>query len=317
MSLPRLLGNIKRAQRIFVEAFDDHGIRVEYECEGYEAVAVQHEIDHLDGILFPDRVKSPSDLMERQVRTEGSPTRDDSRRIQAVFFDLDATLLDDSEAIGRAWNAFRKSCEGKGLGGDWEKLKRVHERHAWQQWVLGDNPEHHDAPETILEKAWVLTLQEEPREGFAFPDELARDFVACMEEAWKLYEEVPPVLDALLGRVRLAVVTNGGTDFQNRKFKRLGLKQWFEAMFVSQTHGFTKPDPRLFLTACRSLGVEPGRCLMVGDSWERDVEGGLAAGLKACWLDRSGKGLSKKLPESTGLITRLTELIPWMDRFES
>lgn len=70
MSLPRLLGNIKRAQRIRVEAFDDKGMRVEFECEGYEAVAVQHEIDHLDGILFPDRVKSSNDLMERRVRRD-------------------------------------------------------------------------------------------------------------------------------------------------------------------------------------------------------------------------------------------------------
>lgn len=234
-----------------------------------------------------------------------------------MFFDLDATLLDDSGAVGKAWDVFRNRCEGKGLGGDWEKLRRVHERHAWQQWVWGDNSERHDAPEAILEKAWVLTLREEPREGFPAPAELARDFVSCLEEAWSLYEDVKPVLDALRGRVSLALLTNGGTDFQGRKFKRLGLGHWFEAIFVSQTHGFTKPDPQIFLTACRSLGLEPKRCLMVGDSWERDVEGALAAGLKACWLDRSGKGPPQKLPEETGLITCLTEIPTWMDLFES
>jgi peptide deformylase len=54
LSIPELTANVRRATRITVEA---EGMRVE--AHGFEARALQHEIDHLDGLLFLDRVESP------------------------------------------------------------------------------------------------------------------------------------------------------------------------------------------------------------------------------------------------------------------
>lgn len=56
LSIPGLYGDVKRAFRIKVEAQDLKGIPYEYEMEGMAARIVQHEIDHLDGILFTDKV---------------------------------------------------------------------------------------------------------------------------------------------------------------------------------------------------------------------------------------------------------------------
>jgi peptide deformylase len=66
LSFPEYLANIKRAQRISVECFDESGQPVLYQVHGFEAVAVQHELDHLDGILLIDRVQSlKTDLIRR------------------------------------------------------------------------------------------------------------------------------------------------------------------------------------------------------------------------------------------------------------
>ena len=68
LSVPDYTGNVIRATRIRLTARDEHGEAHEYEMEGYEARAVQHEIDHLDGILFIDRVVSRrTDLFKRKV----------------------------------------------------------------------------------------------------------------------------------------------------------------------------------------------------------------------------------------------------------
>jgi peptide deformylase len=68
LSVPDYTGNVIRATRIRLKARDEHGGEHEYEMEGYEARAVQHEIDHLDGILFIDRVVSRrTDLFKRKV----------------------------------------------------------------------------------------------------------------------------------------------------------------------------------------------------------------------------------------------------------
>lgn len=66
MSVPDYTGNVIRAKKIKLHAYDEFGKLCHYECEGYEARAIQHEIDHLDGILFLDRLVSRrADLFER------------------------------------------------------------------------------------------------------------------------------------------------------------------------------------------------------------------------------------------------------------
>lgn len=68
MSVPDFTGNVVRAERISVLAMNEHGEMHEYHCEGYEARAVQHEIDHLNGLLFLDRLVSRrNDLFKRKV----------------------------------------------------------------------------------------------------------------------------------------------------------------------------------------------------------------------------------------------------------
>jgi peptide deformylase len=67
LSVPDYTGNVIRATRILLQAQDRHGEMQRYEMEGFEARAVQHEIDHLDGLLFVDRVVSRrSDIFRRK-----------------------------------------------------------------------------------------------------------------------------------------------------------------------------------------------------------------------------------------------------------
>lgn len=68
MSVPDYTGNVIRAERIALHAQDEHGVSRSFEMHGFEARAVQHEIDHLDGFLFLDRLVSRrNDLFRRQV----------------------------------------------------------------------------------------------------------------------------------------------------------------------------------------------------------------------------------------------------------
>lgn len=68
LSVPDYTGNVIRAERIHLIAFDPHGERREFDMEGFEARAVQHEMDHLDGLLFLDRLVSKrNDLFRRKT----------------------------------------------------------------------------------------------------------------------------------------------------------------------------------------------------------------------------------------------------------
>jgi peptide deformylase len=74
LSVPDYTGNVVRAERITLESSDEFGRRHRFEMDGFEARAVQHEIDHLDGLLFLDRLVSRrNDLFHRKVYRETSP----------------------------------------------------------------------------------------------------------------------------------------------------------------------------------------------------------------------------------------------------
>ena len=68
LSVPDYTGNVVRAERIQLDALDREGNALCFEMEGFEARAVQHEMDHLDGLLFLDRLVSRrQDLFRRKV----------------------------------------------------------------------------------------------------------------------------------------------------------------------------------------------------------------------------------------------------------
>jgi peptide deformylase len=71
LSIPQYLANIERARAITVAAWTPDGEEVRVDAEDFEAVVLQHEIDHLDGILFLDRIRDMrEDLFERKEPRE-------------------------------------------------------------------------------------------------------------------------------------------------------------------------------------------------------------------------------------------------------
>jgi peptide deformylase len=56
LSVPKLYAKVQRPSKVILKALTLSGERLDIECGGFLARAIQHEIDHLDGVLFPDRL---------------------------------------------------------------------------------------------------------------------------------------------------------------------------------------------------------------------------------------------------------------------
>jgi peptide deformylase len=67
MSVPDLTGDVARAGRLTVAGLSVAGERVVFEVDAFEAKAMLHEIDHLDGLVFLDRVAGPHAVFARKV----------------------------------------------------------------------------------------------------------------------------------------------------------------------------------------------------------------------------------------------------------
>jgi len=77
LSVPGLRGVVPRHARLHYSGYDVNGERIERSVDGFHARVVQHECDHLDGILYPMRVRDFTRFGFQDVLFPGVPMQDD------------------------------------------------------------------------------------------------------------------------------------------------------------------------------------------------------------------------------------------------
>jgi peptide deformylase len=69
--VPDFRADVKRSERVLVDAYNREGKPLRIEAEGFLAVVLQHEIDHLNGTLFIDRISSlKRELYKRRIKKQ-------------------------------------------------------------------------------------------------------------------------------------------------------------------------------------------------------------------------------------------------------
>jgi putative hydrolase of the HAD superfamily len=225
--------------------------------------------------------------------------------LRAVIFDVDFTLARPGPELGA--EGYRKVGERHGLVLDPERYEdsRLAALDALQR-----HPEHvHD------DELWVSFTEEIVR-GMGGAAKGAR---ACAEElvrAWEeherftLYDDALPALQVLREhRIKIGLISNGSRDLEEFVAHH-GLDA--DCAIGSRAFGRTKPHPEIFRHALALLDVEPEDAAMVGDSYEDDIEGARALGMRAFLLDRDGRRLDEPdrlpdlfaLPAALGLVSR-------------
>jgi putative hydrolase of the HAD superfamily len=137
--------------------------------------------------------------------------------------------------------------------------------------------------------AWRRALADHGIEDDALAAELGERFGVERRGRCETFDDAAAALDRLRGEYALALVTNGASCLQREKLAASGLADRFDAIVVSGDLGRGKPDQAIFARALDAVGAEPGEAAMVGDNLTNDVDGALAAGLRAVWLNREGR----------------------------
>ncbi|GAA5335029.1 MULTISPECIES: HAD family hydrolase [Thermus] len=228
------------------------------------------------------------------------------------LLDLDDTLLVDHGVSREVLEALGEEVGVKGLYGAVraraEALFREAPFYPWAERI------GHSALEALWARyttpgledlaAWAWPFRERVfREALAAlegPLERARELAEAFYERrrqYPLFPEVPAFLEALRARgATLVLLTNGVPDLQREKLVGSGLKGAFDLTLVSGEVGLGKPDPRLFRMALCAFGAPPEEAVMVGDNPERDVQGALAAGIRAVFVDRGHRPPDPRYP---------------------
>ena len=127
-------------------------------------------------------------------------------------------------------------------------------------------------------------------------EQLNSEFLKAMAEICTLLPGAKALIDSLLGKVKLGIITNGFTALQTVRLEKTGLLDVFDQVVISEEVGIAKPDVGIFEHALmRMNNPERNKVLMVGDNPHSDILGGLNAGVDTCWLN------SAELPSPDGI----------------
>jgi len=224
--------------------------------------------------------------------------------IRGILFDLDFTLVDNDVGWRRLWPG-------------------VAERFA-ERYPAFDPEEFESRSYEFADRHYEVLLR-----GDIDYDTYRRDYVRHGLEPWgelddelysaysdartrsvdliELFEDALETVRALRSRgLKIGILTNGPSELQRSKLRRIGIEDEVDAVAVSEEIGVSKPDPEAYTKAIAMLGLQPNEVAMVGDHVVNDVAGALAAGLAAAvWVERRP---GEELPEGAHLAQELAEV---------
>ena len=202
--------------------------------------------------------------------------------IEFLFLDLDDTILDFHKAERVALS---NTLRHFGIEPTEHILNRYHfiNKACWERLEKGELTR-----EQVLVERYRLLFEELGMECDAaavtevYSEKLAIGhwFMPGAEEA----------VQKLSKKYRLFLASNGTASVQAGRMTSANLYPYFELVFVSQEIGYNKPSLEYFSRCfARIPDFDPTKAMMVGDSLTSDIQGGINAGIKTCWVNPDHK----------------------------
>ena len=146
------------------------------------------------------------------------------------------------------------------------------------------------------------------QEVAALAEQLSEDFLNMTTARFSLLEGAEELVRYLAAKYPLTVVTNGFVEVQYEKFDKSGLRDCFAHIVLSEEVGCQKPNPRIFEEALRMNGLQAEDVVMIGDSWNSDIQGAINAGIDQIWI-RKSKDPIPAGQSATYLVQSLSEVM--------
>jgi putative hydrolase of the HAD superfamily len=97
-------------------------------------------------------------------------------------------------------------------------------------------------------------------------------------------------LESVYRNYEMAVATNAGasdTEAMIKALTRVGADRYFQSFYSSKDLGVRKPDPEFFRIICERMNRRPSECVMIGNSYDKDICGAKDAGLKTIFFNEN------------------------------
>ncbi len=203
--------------------------------------------------------------------------------IKAISFDGDQTLWDFEKVMHHSLGITlqeiqRRIHNSRSSELTVEKMIKIRDQVSDEYKGLAPNLSE------IRYQAFCRTLDIIGASDNIFARELYNLFIKHRYGDVELYPYTIQCLDLLRQQFRIGLLSNG-----NSFPERCGLNGYFNFVIFAHEVGVEKPDPRMFLEACKQAGCKPSELMQVGDSLRNDVLGANDVGAVSVWLNRDGE----------------------------
>ena len=148
----------------------------------------------------------------------------------------------------------------------------------------------------------------------ALAEQLSEDFLNMTTARFSLLEGAEELVRYLAKKYPLTVVTNGFVEVQYEKFDKSGLRDCFAHIVLSEEVGCQKPNPRIFEEALRMNGLQAEDVVMIGDSWNSDIQGAINAGIDQIWIRKNKEQGTKSQDTTEQTVTYIVQSLSEVKR---
>jgi len=201
--------------------------------------------------------------------------------LKAVFFDADDTLIDHKECERQALVYLFENIGIHYIDG-YQDTFRPLDHALWDTESYNGNPvSREDIPIyrfKILFEKLNIDFNDYVKANELFKVGLANS-VALMEGAKEIVEYLHHK------GYMLCIVTNGLIELQKPRIANSEIGEFISHIMVSEEVGEFKPNPLIFNTLLKRIGLNPGDVIMIGDSLKNDIQGAKNASIKSIWFN--------------------------------
>jgi putative hydrolase of the HAD superfamily len=199
------------------------------------------------------------------------------RTYDHLFFDLDNTLWNFTD---NSRLAMYKTLEQNGILSQLESFDSFFpEYELINKSLWSDYHSKKITKQTLIVERFSRSLQQ-----FGLTDldwkEINRSYLKSMALQTELFPGTIETLRALKAKgYQMHIITNGFIEVQHDKLRNCGLDEFFNKVFISEEVKTTKPHHQIFEHALKSTNARKRKSIMIGDSWETDINGALEFGM--------------------------------------
>src|SRR5215207_1887424 len=222
-----------------------------------------------------------------------------------LWFDADNTLFDYDRAEGLALKNTFGSLDLRFEDDYLDTYQRIN-RGLWQAL------EKQEITSALLRvRRFELLMEAVQLTGSA--DQMSTSYIEQLGLRAELMDGAYEMLDALHGKCKFAIVTNGLQAVQRGRLEHSTIKHFISELIISEEVGAAKPQASFFDEAFARTGhPDKSEVLIIGDSLRSDIRGGVDYGIDTCWYNPKGEARPAELP-ITYEIRHLRELLDLLD----